>query len=78
MTIEFKNFQANPEVYKGNFVYFVNYIIKFCEKVQGLIWEGELKISKNKEKLRDLKRALLISYQKNILNFVLEKEKGYK
>ena len=78
MTIKFKNFQADLEIHKENFVYFVNHIIKFHENVQGLIWEGELKISKNQQKLKPLKRALPTNYQKNIKNFVLEKEKGYK
>ena len=47
LTIELKNLQANPTIYKEEFAHLVNHITKFHEKVQKFIWVGALKISKN-------------------------------
>ena len=40
MTKELKDFQANIEVHKENFVYIVNHIIKFYEKCSRLSFGG--------------------------------------
>ena len=79
LTEELKNLQPNPAVFKEDFVHVVNYIIKLHEKVQELIWAGELKMSLNWMKLKVLRNALPTDYQKGILDFLLDKKmKGNK
>ena len=64
LTEELKNLQPDPAVFKEDFVYLVNFIIKLHEKVQELIWAGELKMSLNWMKLKVLRNALPTEYQK--------------
>ena len=79
LTEELKNLQPNPAVFKEDFVHLVNYIIKLHEKIQELIWAGELKMSLNWMKLKVLRNALPTEYQKSILDFLLDKKmKGNK
>ena len=79
LTEELKNLQPNPAVFKEDFVHLVNYIIKLHEKIQELIWAGELKMSLNWMKLKVLRNALSTEYQQSILDFLLDKKmKGNK
>ena len=79
LTEELKNLQPHPAVFKEDFVHLVNYIIKLHEKIQELIWAGELKMSLNWMKLKVLRNALPTEYQKSILDFLLDKKmKGNK
>ena len=79
LTEELKNLQPHPAVFKEDFVHLVNYIIKLHEKIQELIWAGELKMSLNWMKLKVLRNALPTKYQKSILDFLLDKKmKGNK
>ena len=79
LTEELKNLQPNPAVFKEDFVHLVNYIIKLHEKIQELIWAGELKMSLNWMKLKVLRNALPTEYQQSILDFLLDKKmKGNK
>ena len=55
LTEELKNLQPDPAVFKEDFVHLVNFIIKLHEKVQELIWAGELKMSLNWMKLKVLR-----------------------
>ena len=79
LTEELKNLQPDPAVFKEDFVHLVNFIIKLHEKVQELIWAGELKMSLNWMKLKVLRNALPTEYQKSILDLLLDKKmKGNK
>ena len=79
LTEELKKLQPHPAVFKEDFVHLVNYIIKLHEKIQELIWAGELKMSLNWMKLKVLRNALPTEYQKSILDFLLDKKmKGNK
>ena len=79
LTEELKNLQPDPAVFKEDFVHLVNFIIKLHEKVQELIWAGELKMSLNWMKLKVLRNALPTKYQKSILDLLLDKKmKGNK
>ena len=80
LTEELKNLQPNPAVFKEDFVHLVNnIIIKLHEKIQELIWAGELKMSLKLMKLKVLRNALPIDYQKGIIDFLLDKKmKGTK
>ena len=78
LVAELKNLQPNLKVYKEDFVHLVNCIIKFHENAQNLIQVSVLKMSKNQKKLKALKKALSTDYQKNILDYLLQKKKGDK
>ena len=71
LTKKLKNLQPNPTVFKEDFVHLVNYIIKLHEKIQELIWAGELKMSLNWMKLKGLRNALPKEYQKNHSRFLI-------
>ena len=75
LIVELKNIQTNLDIYKEIFLHLINHIIKFHEKVQDLIWIGDLKMNRNWMKLKALRNALPTDYQKGILDFLLDKKR---